>query len=218
MFRDIFLRVLFTMSRPLNLVLATHNLHKQEELNFLLSSLNIKVLTLDMFTEIGDIEETGLTLLENSLIKARTVNKITGFPALADDTGLEVDILGGRPGVYSARYAGINATYEDNVNKLLKELNSIPVLERSAKFRTVVSFVYGDKELHSEGIVKGVITGEPYGVGGFGYDSIFKPEFFDKTFAEMDKKKKNQISHRANALANMKKLLKHYYGKGESID
>ena len=206
------------MSRPLNLVLATHNLHKQEELNFLLSSLNIKVLTLDMFTEIGDIEETGLTLLENSLIKARTVNKITGLPALADDTGLEVDILGGRPGVYSARYSGINATYKDNVNKLLKELNGIPAPERSAKFRTVVSFVNGEKELHTEGIVKGVITEDPHGVGGFGYDSIFKPEFFDKTFAEMDIKKKNEISHRAIALANMRKLLKHYYEKGESID
>ena len=143
MFRDIFLRVLFTMSRPLNLVLATHNLHKQEELNFLLSYLNIKVLTLDMFTEIGDIEETGLTLLENSLIKARTVNKITGLPALADDTGLEVDILGGARGLFCTIFR-TNASYEDNVNKLLKELNGIPAPERSAKFRTVVSFVYGE--------------------------------------------------------------------------
>ena len=211
MFRDIFLEVSFTMSRPLNLVLATHNSHKQEEMNCLLSPLKIQVLGLDMFPEIGDIEETGSTLLENSLIKARTVNKITGVPAIADDTGLEVDILDGKPGVYSARYSGANATYKDNINKLLNDLIGIPMSKRKARFRTVASFVDGDRELHCEGAVKGIITEKPHGTGGFGYDSIFKPDLSDKTFAEIDQNEKNKISHRARAFNNMKRLLKQYY-------
>ena len=199
------------MSRPLNLVLATHNAHKQKELNSLLSSLKLKVLGLDLFPEIGEIEETGDTLLENSLIKARTVNKITGMPAIADDTGLEVDALGGKPGVFSARFAGENSTYEDNMNKLLHELIETPISERSARFRTVITFVDGEKELHSEGSIKGIITVKPYGEDGFGYDPVFKPEFLDKTFAQMDQKEKNEISHRAKAFINMKKKLEHYF-------
>ena len=218
MFRDIFLKVLFTMSRPLNLVLATHNYHKQEEMKFLLSSLKIGVLGLDMFPDIGDIEENGTKLLENSLIKARTVNKITGIPAIADDTGLEVDALEGRPGVYSARYSGANATYEDNMNKLLEELTGIPLLKRVAKFRTVVSFVNGKKELHSEGIVKGIITEKPYGNGGFGYDPIFMPESQNKTFAQMKQNEKNKMSHRGKAFMNMKKILKNYFAIGGYIE
>ena len=107
------------MSRRRKLVLATHNPHKKREMSALLSHLGITIVGLDDFPQIGEIEETGTTLLENSLIKARTVHKITGLPALADDTGLEVDALDGAPGVYSARYAGKDPSYQDNVNKLL---------------------------------------------------------------------------------------------------
>ena len=195
------------MSRPLNLVLATHNLHKQEELNFLLTSLNIKVSTLDMFPEIGDIKETGLTLLENSLIKARTVHQITGLPSFGDDTGLEVDALDGKPGVYSARYAGLNCSYEDNVNKLLVEMESVSEKKRKACFRTVMTIVNQRKQLSTEGIVKGMIAMTPKGERGFGYDSIFYYPPLEKTFAAMQKDEKNSISHRGIALRNFCDIL-----------
>jgi len=161
------------MSRRRKLVLATHNSHKKTEMNTLLAPLGISIVGLDDFPQIGDIEETGTTLLENSLIKARSVHQITGFPSLADDTGLEVDTLDGAPGVYSARFAGKNPTYEDNVNKLLSKLEGVSAEKRTARFRTIIAFVDGRRELFSEGIIEGLITVEPRGHEGFGYDPIF---------------------------------------------
>ena len=205
------------MSRRRKLVLATHNSHKQQEMSALLSHLGIIIVGLDDFPQIGEIEETGTTLLENSLIKARTVHKITGLPALADDTGLEVDALDGAPGVYSARYAGNNPSYEDNINKLLFELKGLQLDKRNARFRTVISFVDDNEELLSEGVIEGVITLDSRGRDGFGYDPIFQPESYDRTFAEMEQDEKNLISHRARALEKMKKILEPYFDKGEDI-
>jgi len=206
------------MSRRKILVLATHNIHKQTEMKFILSRIDVTVIGLDQFPEIKSIEETGITLIENALIKARTVQKITGLPSLADDTGLEVDALNGAPGVYSARFAGENATYEDNVNKMLIALKGIPYDKRRARFRTVLAFVDSNSELSEDGIIEGRIINNARGEDGFGYDPIFQPENYDITFAEMTSEEKNSISHRARALEKMKQILKTYFEKGEFIE
>ena len=191
-----------------DIVIATHNSDKKKEIMIALHELGVNILFLDNFPEIGEIEETGSTLLENSLIKARTVSAITGIPAIADDTGLEVDALNGAPGIYSARYAGINVSYEDNVRKLLSEMSSTDMDSRTARFRTVVSFHSTNKELWTEGVIEGSITMGAIGTGGFGYDPVFKVEKNGKTFAEMTRREKNKISHRGVALEKMCKLLK----------
>ena len=191
-----------------DIVIATHNPDKKKEILIALRELGVNILFLDNFPEIGEIEETGSTLLENSLIKARTVSAITGIPAIADDTGLEVDALNGAPGIYSARYAGINVSYEDNVRKLLSEMSSTDMDSRTARFRTVVSFHSTNKELWTEGVIEGSITMGAIGTGGFGYDPVFKVEQTGKTFAEMTTREKNKISHRGVALEKMCKLLK----------
>ena len=191
-----------------DIVIATHNPDKKKEIMIALHELGVNILFLDNFPEIGEIEETGSTLLENSLIKARTVSSITGIPVIADDTGLEVDALNGAPGIYSARYAGINVSYEDNVRKLLSEMSSTDMDSRTARFRTVVSFHSPNKELWTEGVIEGSITRSTIGNGGFGYDPVFRVEQTGKTFAEMTRREKNKISHRGVALEKMCKLLK----------
>jgi XTP/dITP diphosphohydrolase len=206
------------MYRRKTLVLATHNIHKQTEMNFILSKLDVTVLGLDQFSEIKSIEETGTTLIENALIKARTVHEITGLPSLADDTGLEVDALNGAPGVYSARFAGENATFDDNVNKMLIALNGIPYDKRRARFRTVLAFVDSNSEFSEDGVIEGRIINNARGEDGFGYDPIFQPENYDITFAEMTSEEKNSISHRARELEKMKQILKTYFKKGEFIE
>ena len=191
-----------------DIVIATHNPDKKKEILISLRELGVNILFLDNFPEIGEIEETGSTLLEKSLIKARTVSAITGIPAIADDNGLEVDALNGAPGIYSARYAGINVSYEDNVRKLLSEMSSTDMDSRTARFRTVVSFHSTNKELWTEGVIEGSITMGAIGTGGFGYDPVFRVEQTGKTFAEMTRREKNKISHRGVALEKMCKLLK----------
>ena len=201
------------------LVLATHNLHKKMEMNSILSSLGILIVGLDQFPQIGDIEETGSTLLENAFIKAKTVYEFTGLPSLADDTGLEVDSLGGAPGVYSARYAGENPTYQENCSKLLLNLKGYPKQKRIASFKTVIAFADGKIEHSTEGVVKGLIVEEHRGSDGFGYDPIFQPESQNLTYAEMDADKKNRISHRFKALDKIKEFLTSYFNrKGVNID
>lgn len=144
-----------------------------------------------------DVEETGATLEENALLKARAVVEATGLPAVADDTGLEVNVLNGAPGVNSARFAGPNATYEDNVTRLLKDLNGLT--DRSARFRTVAVLRFMDGiEIVAHGVLDGVITETPRGSGGFGYDSVFEVD--GQTLAEMSPEEKNGLSHRARAL------------------
>ncbi|MDP6400980.1 MAG: RdgB/HAM1 family non-canonical purine NTP pyrophosphatase [Candidatus Marinimicrobia bacterium] len=204
------------MFRRQTLVLATHNPDKQTEMNAVLSDLGLDVIGLDQYPEIDDIPENGTTLLENALIKARAVHLKTGFPALADDTGLEVDALHGAPGVYSARFAGEDATYQDNVKKLLSVMAGISRQNRTARFRTVVALIDSDTELWTEGIIEGLITREQRGAGGFGYDPIFEAADTGKTFSEMSAAQKNEISHRARALQKMrKKLITIFEEKGE---
>ena len=190
------------------LVIATHNNDKKIEMQYALRDLEVKILSLDSFPEIGEIEETGSTLLENSFIKAKEVYRITGKPTLADDTGLEVKFLNGAPGVYSARYAGANVTYEDNVRKLLSELEGVEKKLRTAQFRTVISFFTSEKELWVDGSIQGRIADKPTGEKGFGYDSIFFVPESGLTFAQMCKEEKNKISHRGLALKKIVKLLK----------
>ena len=211
MFPVLFIKVIFMMIRGRKLVLATHNVDKKKEMVDFFKHMDITILGLNDFPQIGDINETGTTLLENSLIKARTVHQITGLPSLGDDTGLEVDALDGKPGVYSARYAGLNCSYEDNVNKLLVEMESVSEKKRKACFRTVMTIVNQRKQLSTEGIVKGMIAMTPKGERGFGYDSIFQPEGHSCTFAQIGLEQKNKISHRGKALEKMREKLEHFY-------
>ena len=191
----------------MKIILATHNRDKEKELQNSLLGINVEICSLFDFPEIGDIEETGTTLLENSLLKARTVFDITGIPTIADDTGLEVDFLDGAPGVYSARYAGNNVSYQDNVNKLLIELDGVPREKRKAKFRTVVTYIDKNDELWTEGHIDGIISESIIGDGGFGYDPIFFVPHIGKTFAELSSAEKNKISHRGLALQKLRKIL-----------
>ena len=183
----------------MQIVLATHNKGKMSEINNLLSS-SYEVLTLDHFPNIKEIPETGKTLKENAFIKARTVFEMTGLPSLADDTGLEVEALGGEPGVFSARYAGEQASYQDNCEKLLKNMMRVPKENREAKFRTVIAYKDDNRELSCDGSVKGEIAQSPKGSFGFGYDSVFYYPPLEKTFAELSEEEKNSISHRGRAL------------------
>jgi len=155
---------------------------------------------------IPEVLEDEDSLEGNARLKAVAIQSATGCPAVADDTGLEVDVLGGAPGVFSARYAGDNATYQDNVQRLLKEMEGVVGEERSARFRTVALISWGDgTETIAEGIVEGSIAETPSGSGGFGYDSIFVPlAGGGKTFAEMGDAEKNAISHRGVAFRTLK--------------
>ena len=191
----------------MKIVLATHNYDKEIELQHSLQGLGVKICSLSEYPDIGGIEETGTTLLENSLLKAHTVYDRTGLPAIADDTGLEVDALDGAPGVYSARFSGADATYEDNVNKLLSVMEDVSDDMRSARFRTVISFVDEVQELWTEGFIEGRITEDPRGNMGFGYDPVFYVPRLEKTFAELSTTEKNKISHRGLALQKLRKIL-----------
>jgi XTP/dITP diphosphohydrolase len=191
----------------LKLIIATHNKDKEKELKAILKNLPFEVVTLDQFPEIGEIEETGSTLYENAKLKADTVHRITNLPCLGDDTGLEVDALNGAPGVYSSRYAGEDVSYEDNVTKLLKEMESTPPEKRSARFRTIIFYTDGERELYSEGEIKGYITEERRGNNGFGYDPVFYIPEVKKTMAELKSDKKNKLSHRGQAMGKFRKLL-----------
>ena len=192
------------------IVLATHNRDKREELQEALSEFTVEILSLNDFPFIGEIEEVGKTLLENSMIKAKTVHNLTQLPVIADDTGLEVEALNGAPGIYSARYAGEDVTYEDNVNKLLAEMENIPLENRKAQFRTVISFVDKDRELWTEGRIKGIIGESAKGKNGFGYDPVFFVPELEKTFSELSIGEKNRISHRGLAMKKFRILLREY--------
>ena len=191
----------------MKIVLATHNKDKYAEIMKAFSHFNVEILSLKKFQNIGEIIENGKTLEENAFIKARTVHNITKLPTIADDTGVEVDVLRGSPGVYSARFAGENCSYTDNVNKMIREMKNIPNKNRSASFKTCMVFVDNNMELSTEGIVEGYITTKPKGIGGFGYDPVFYVKEQEKTFAEMTIKEKNIISHRGKAIRNLCLLL-----------
>jgi XTP/dITP diphosphohydrolase len=201
------------------LIFATNNAHKVSELTDIIRDIEGDQLASPSYTkttqkivgttrllslnDIGfhqEIEETGSTLHENAYIKAKTIFDFCHQPCLADDTGLEIEALNGEPGVYSARYAGENCNFEQNIKKVLTNMQN--ATNRKACFRTVICLITSENNVHYfEGRVDGVITEKPYGDRGFGYDAIFAPNGFDGlTFAEMSSYEKNKISHRANAL------------------
>ncbi|MFM7859939.1 MAG: RdgB/HAM1 family non-canonical purine NTP pyrophosphatase [Candidatus Nanopelagicaceae bacterium] len=184
------------------LILATKNQGKVIEFRRILDQLNattLEVIGLDRFPEIGEIEETGSTFEENSLLKARTISAITGLPALADDSGICVDYLGGAPGIYSARYSGLGDAA--NNFKLLDELKSVPDEKRTAYFICVAAYVHPDGfEKVAEGRFLGRILRETRGSGGFGYDPLFQPEGMNCSAAELSASQKDEISHRGKAL------------------
>jgi len=190
------------------LVLATRNRNKVIELVALLGDLGIKIRTLDEFPDAPDVVEDGDTCEANAVKKARAIAESTGLPAVADDTGLEVDALGGRPGVYAARYAGEDATYEDNCRKLLRELTGVPREQRTARFLTVAAIALPlDGIRVAQGTLEGVIAEEASGTLGFGYDPVFLIPELGKTLAQLSADQKNTISHRAKAFAKMREML-----------
>lgn len=190
-------------------VLATRNRHKAEELVALLGDLGIMIHTLDEFPDAPDVVEDGDTCEANAVKKARVIAEFTGLLAVADDTGLEVDALGGRPGVYAARYAGENATYEDNCQKLLRELTGVPREQRTARFLTVAAIALPSDGIRvAQGTLDGVIAEEAAGTLGFGYDPVFLIPELGKTLAQLPTDQKNTISHRAKAFIQVKDLLR----------
>jgi XTP/dITP diphosphohydrolase len=193
------------------ILLATHNKDKAKEFRAIFDGLDIDLKTLDAFPQVGPIGEDSPTLEGNALKKAREVFRLTGVPSLADDTGLEVRYLNDAPGVYSSRYAGPEASYADNVRKLLRVLRGVPPRRRGARFRCVLAFVADvDKYELADGVVNGVILESPRGDGGFGYDPVFLPNGHKQTYAQMDMETKNQVSHRARAGQKMKEVLLKY--------
>ena len=179
------------------IVFATNNKHKLDEIRKITTG-KIEILSLADINCHEDIEETGTTLEENALIKARYVKDKYGYDCFADDTGLEVEALNGEPGVYSSRYAGANCNPEDNMIKLLSELRDSD--NRNAQFRTVIAAIINGSEHLFEGVVKGSIIEEKRGSNGFGYDPVFMPDGYELTFGEMSDDVKNEISHRGVAM------------------
>ena len=202
----------------MQIVLATRNRGKIREIKYILSDLPIEIKSLLDFPNIPEIEEKGNTFEENALIKAKTVAKLTDLPALADDSGLAVDCLNGAPGVYSARYAGEGADDKKNNEKLLRELEGIPLERRGAAFVCVIALCIPKGNCYiEEGKCKGVISLSPRGSYGFGYDPIFFLPDYGKTMAELPLEVKNQISHRYKALKKIKSLIRKLFidaGKG----
>ncbi|MBR5814499.1 MAG: non-canonical purine NTP diphosphatase [Bacteroidaceae bacterium] len=192
----------------MKLVFATNNKHKLQEVRAIVGN-SVEILSLSDIECYDDIPETADTLQGNALIKARHIYEKYGVDCFADDTGLEVDALGGEPGVYSARYAGEECNSENNMQKLLHNLTGKS--ERSAQFRTVIALIIKGEEKLFNGIVKGTIAEEKLGDSGFGYDPIFIPEGFSESFAQMSSEQKNSISHRYRATEQLGNYLKEKY-------
>lgn len=200
------------MEKEKVIVAATGNAHKLAEIEAITAQFGLKVITK---AQAGagdlDVEETGTTFEENSLLKAEAIMKATGLPAIADDSGLETDALNGAPGVYSARFSGEDATDASNNEKLLQMMADVPDAKRGARFVSVVTLCYPDGTvLAARGECPGTILRELRGDGGFGYDPLFLPEGFDRTYAQITAEEKNSISHRARALQGLKEQLEMY--------
>lgn len=195
----------------MELVLATKNEDKIREIKEALRNLPIRILTFKDFPKLPPLVEDKVTLYGNAQVKARTVAKFTHKIALADDTGLEVEDLGGAPGVFSSRFAGEEASYEENNRKLLSLLRKVPLERRRATFRCVMVISNGGKrEKAVEGTCQGRIVRRMRGKAGFGYDPLFEPQGYNRTFAQLSLKEKNRISHRGKALEKAKKILKEW--------
>ena len=190
------------------IVFATTNAGKIKEIKEILADFDVEVASMKEMNITADIEENGATFEENSLIKARAVSKLTGLPALADDSGLEVDYLNGEPGIYSARYLGRDTDYDYKNNYIIDKLKEAKGEERSARFVCVISLVLPDgREFVKKGVMEGRIGYEIKGENGFGYDPIFFLPEYGKTSAEISAEEKNKISHRGKALSAMKELI-----------
>ena len=202
----------------MRIVIATFNPDKVRELERLLDLPGVTLESLREFPGAVAPEESGSTLLENARIKARAAHALTGLVSIADDTGLEVDALDGRPGIHAARFAGPAATYADNVQRLLAELSGVEPARRTARFRTVCAAVLGPRdELDAEGVLEGVITTAPRGANGFGYDPVFEVSevgALGRTLAELDGGEKNTTSHRARAVQALAEKLAHWAAAG----
>ena len=187
------------------MILASNNAHKLEEFRAIFADMGIEIIPQSAAGCHFEVDETGETFEENAYLKAIAVTRATGRPAVADDSGLMVDALGGAPGVRSARYAGDGRNSSDNVALLLENLSG--QADRKARFRTVIALIFGGKEYQFDGVVDGTITDTPHGGGGFGYDPVFVPDGYDVTFAEMDSEAKNAISHRGRAVEKLAAFL-----------
>ncbi|MDR1631701.1 MAG: non-canonical purine NTP diphosphatase [Dysgonamonadaceae bacterium] len=186
------------------IVFATNNKHKLDEIRSILDA-SYTIVSMDEIGCYEDIPETAHTLEGNALLKAQYIKTHYGYDCFADDTGLEVRALDNAPGVYSARYAGESKDSKANMQKVLKELEN--QMDRSARFRTVIALIIGRKEYLFEGVIEGKLIDEARGNAGFGYDPVFVPEGYTKTFAEMEIDMKNKISHRAKAVEKLKEFL-----------
>ncbi|MCK9560131.1 MAG: RdgB/HAM1 family non-canonical purine NTP pyrophosphatase [Candidatus Marinimicrobia bacterium] len=199
----------------MDILIATNNRDKIREIKRVFVLPEVVWHTLDEFPNSPVVVEDGNTLFENALKKAYMVAEFAGLPTIADDTGLEVDALNGQPGVFSARFAGENATYAQNVNKLLEVMQTVPDSQRQAHFRCIAVYYRPDLTLSEEGRIDGIILRQARGKGGFGYDPVFFLPEIGRTFAEMDLSEKNLISHRGQAFARLAQKLK-LAGKFES--
>lgn len=190
------------------LIIATKNAGKAKEFQQFFAQLHIRVKSLLDFDDLPDVEETGTTFAENARIKAETIAELLDMPVLADDSGLEIDALQGRPGIYSARYAGVDKDDEANIRKVLEEMQSVPMEKRTARFVCVLALAEKGKEtVITEGYCEGKIALHPAGENGFGYDPIFIPEGYTNTLAELDPSVKQEISHRRHAMDQLQALL-----------
>lgn len=197
----------------MKIVLATNNKHKIEEIKDILSDSRLEILTLNDFKDFPEIEETGKTLEENAILKAKAIYRFTKLVSLADDSGLEVDTLDGAPGVLSSRFAGKHCSYKDNNMKLLSLMENIPWEKRGATFVCVVAIAKDVDNIKTvRGEVRGIITTEKRGESGFGYDPVFYLPELDKTFAQLSFEEKNKRSHRAKAFRKTKKLIQKDFG------
>lgn len=194
----------------MQLLLASRNGHKLHEIRQLVPG--VRLLSLNDFPDIPDIEETGATFLENARLKAEALYRALRTPVLADDSGLEVPALDNRPGVLSRRYAGENASDKDRIAKLLEEMRGLALVRRRARFVCSMVLLLGRKEYQVCGFCDGLISSRPRGLGGFGYDPVFLLPDVNRTMAELSLEQKNSVSHRANALRKIKEILDTRYG------
>ncbi len=197
----------------MKIILATKNKGKIKEINRLFSDLHIEFTGISNDPNLSDIKEDGNTYHENALKKASTTFKKAGLTVVSEDSGLEVDALDRAPGIFSARFAGENATDSENIKKLLNLIKNIPAEKRTARFVSVFCLIENGKETFFEGEVRGSLVDTPRGESGFGYDPIFIPDGYNNTFAELGDNIKNRISHRANAISKLKKYLSSHIEK-----
>ncbi|MGF7186481.1 XTP/dITP diphosphohydrolase [Desulfitispora alkaliphila] len=208
----------------MKLIAATNNKGKLKELRGLLTVLDAEVSALSEYPQIGEIVEDGNTFIENAKIKATTVGRSTGIITIADDSGLQVDALGGNPGIFSARYAGQHGDDQANNERLLKELSHVPNQERTARFVCAIAIyvpAYNDRaeQIYTvEGTCEGIIARERKGDQGFGYDPLFFLPELNKTMAELSQSEKSKISHRGKAMRNAVQILEGLLGDGENIN